>query len=356
MQKNQHNIFCSKKNFMELIDFKKNGYDPQIDYIKGICIIFVILTHSMYRYELRPILFPYWGDTAVPIFIIIQAFHYYKKGLDIRMPNITKLWKNVILPFIITLALMFTAQYFFYFNKTNGIFSPALYWDKRGPGSYYVFIYLELAFIIPLFAPIIKKLSTKWILVFFIILSQLIEIVASITHCPDVIYRNLFIRYTFLLYLGYLMATKKLILNKITLLTGFIGIISLYIFNYTDIDLEPFFYTSLYNWKYCHWVCYLYITYIFIWLLKKSYIHLTPYKSIQKGIVLIGKHSYYIYLFQIIYFATICYYVYSTLSNFIDNHFIVRLTYIIISTIICIISVVCFKRVYQYPHDKERKR
>jgi peptidoglycan/LPS O-acetylase OafA/YrhL len=152
------------------------------------------------------------------------------------------------------------------------------------------------------------------------------------------------------------MATKELILNKITLLTGFIGIISLYIFNYTDIDLEPFFYTSLYNWKYCHWVCYLYIAYLFIWFLKKSYLYITPYKLIQKGIVLIGKYSYYIYLFQIIYYATICYYVSSTLSSFIENHFIERLAYIIISTIICIIPVVCFKRVYQYTHDKERKR
>ena len=249
---------------MELIDFKKNGYDPQIDYIKGICIIFVILTHSMYRYELRPILFPYWGDTAVPIFIIIQAFHYFKKGLDIRMPNLSKLWKNIILPFIITLTLMFLALYFLYYEKTDGIFSPNLYWDKRGPGSYYIFIYLELAFIIPLFAPIIKKISKKWIFVFFIILSQLIEIVASITHCPDIIYRNLFIRYTFLIYIGYLIATKGLILNKLTLGSGCIGIISLYIFNYTDTDLEPFFYTSLYNWKYCHWVYYLYIAYLFI--------------------------------------------------------------------------------------------
>jgi len=341
---------------MEIIDFKTNGYDPQIDYIKGICIIFVILTHSMSRYELSPILFPYWGDTAVPIFIIIQAFHYYKKSLDVRMPNLLKLWKKIILPFIITLTLMFLAQYFLYYDKTDGIFSPNLYWDKRGPGSYYIFIYLELAFAIPFFAPIIKKLSTKWILVFFIILSQLIEIVASITHCPDIIYRNLFIRYTFLIYLGYLIATKGLILNKLTLGCGFIGIVSLYIFNYIDIDLEPFFYTSLYNWKYCHWVCYLYIAYLFIWFLKKSYLYITPYKLIQKGIVLIGKYSYYIYLFQIIYYATICYYVSSTLSSFIENHFIERLAYIILSTIICIIPVVCFKRVYQYHHDKERKR
>lgn len=309
----------------------------------------------MYRYELRPILFPYWGDTAVPIFIIIQAFHYYKKGFDIRMPNVLRLWKSIILPFIITLILMFIAQFFFYYDKTDGIFSPNLYWNKRGPGSYYIFIYVELAFILPLFAPILKKISAKWIFIFFIILSQLVEIVASVTRCPDNIYRNLFVRYTFLIYIGYLIATKGLILNKLTLVAGVIGMISLYLFNYTDINLEPFFYTSLYNWKYCHWVCYLYIAYIFIWFLKKTYSNLKPYKSIQRGIEIIGKYSYYIYLFQIIYYATICYYVSGTLWSFIDNHLIGRLAYIIISTIICIVPVVCYKRAYQYILDKKEK-
>ena len=65
---------------MRKIDFKNYGYDPQIDYIKGLCILFVIWTHAINRSELGYILFPYWGDTAVPIFLIIQAFHYYKKG------------------------------------------------------------------------------------------------------------------------------------------------------------------------------------------------------------------------------------------------------------------------------------
>lgn len=337
------------------IEFKTNGYDPQIDYIKGLCIIFVVLTHSMYRSELRQILFPYWGDTAVPIFIIIQAFHYYKKGLDLRMPNVLKLWKRILLPFIITLVLMFTAQFFICYDETDGIFSPNLYWDKRGPGSYYIFIYMELAFVIPLFAPLFKKISTKWALLLFIILSQLIEIISSIIHCPDIIYRNLFLRYTFLIFIGYLMA-KGLILNKLTFGVGVIGIISLYLFNYTDIDLEPLFYTSLYNWKYCHWICYLYIAFLFLWFLKKSYLKLTPYKSIQTSIEIIGNYSYYIYLFQIVYYATICNNISSILESLIDNHFIERLAYIIISTIICIVPVIYVKRFYHNTLGKKEDR
>lgn len=37
---------------MERIEFKKEGYDPQIDYIKGLCILFVVWTHCMHRGKL----------------------------------------------------------------------------------------------------------------------------------------------------------------------------------------------------------------------------------------------------------------------------------------------------------------
>ena len=153
---------------MRTIEFKKNEYDPQIDYIKGICILFVIWTHCINRYELGIMLYPYWGDTAVPIFLLIQVFHYFKKGVELRIPQLLKLWKRIILPFVIMIALMFMVQFFIYFEATNGVFSPSFYWDKRGPGSYYIFIYLELAFVIPLFVPLIKKLSIKWLFVVFV--------------------------------------------------------------------------------------------------------------------------------------------------------------------------------------------
>ena len=120
---------------MNIIRFKYNEYDPQIDYIKGLCILFVIWTHSLNRSELGHILFPYWGDTAVPIFLLIQVFHYYKKGIETRMPNPYKLWKRILLPFIIMVTLMFLTQFVMYYDVTDGVFSPALYWDKRGPGS-----------------------------------------------------------------------------------------------------------------------------------------------------------------------------------------------------------------------------
>ncbi|MBR7031443.1 MAG: acyltransferase [Prevotella sp.] len=324
---------------MDRIEFKKEGYDPQIDYIKGLCILFVVWTHCMNRGELSIILFPYWGDTAVPIFIIIQVFHYYKKGVSVRMPSIPKLWKRILQPYIKMIALMFIAQFFMYYDMTDGTFSPTLYWEKRGPGSYYIFIYIEMAFVIPLFAPLYRKFSTKWLLVIFLILSQLVEIVCSLTHCPDNIYRITFFRYIFLIFIGYLLATKGLKLNKLTITAGIFSMLFIYFFAYSMCDMEPVFCTSLVLWPLCHWICYLYIAYFFLPFLKYTYTKLIICNRFMSCINTIGKYSYEIYLFQIFYYATISIYIGKALS-IIENHPLQRILYIVISTNICILPTI----------------
>ena len=327
---------------MVKIEFQKEGHDPQIDYIKGLCILFVVWTHCMNRGELSDILFPYWGDTAVPIFIIIQVFHCYKKGVSMRMPCISKLWKRILKPYFIMVALMFIVQFFMYYDMTDGTFSPTLYWEKRGPGSYYIFIYIEMAFVIPLFASLFGKFSTKWLLVIFLILSQLVENVCSLTHCPDNIYRILFFRYIFLIFLGYLLATKGLVLNKLTITAGICSMLFIYLFAYLGYNMEPLFCTSLVLWPLCHWVCYIYIAYFFLAFLKYSYTKLITYIHFLSYIKNIGKYSYEIYLFQIFYYATISIYVNRALSD-IDCYLTQRIIYITVSTIICLLPTYILK-------------
>ena len=329
---------------MERIEFKKEGYDPQIDYIKGLCILFVVWTHCMNRGELSNILFPYWGDTAVPIFIIIQVFHYYKKGVSVRTPSIPKLWKRILQPYILT-------QFFMYYDMTDGAFSPTLYWEKRGPGSYYIFIYLEMALVIPLFAPLFRRLSTKWLLAIFLILSQLVEIVCSLTHCPDNIYRIIFPRYIFLIFIGYLLATKGLRLNKLTIIAGIFSMLFIYLFAYSRCDMEPVFCTSLVLWPLCHWVCYIYIAYFFLTFLKYTYTKLIKCNGLMSCIREIGKSSYEIYLFQIFYYATISIYVENALST-IGSHPLQRILYIVLSTIICIMPTIYLFIRRKHPEDR----
>ena len=237
---------------------------------------------------------------------------------------------------------MFIAQFFMYYDMTDGTFSPTLYWEKRGPGSYYIFIYLEMAFVIPLFAPLFRMFSTKWLLIFFLILSQLVEVVCSLTHCPDNIYRIVFFRYIFLIFIAYLLATKGLKLNKLTITAGIVSMFFIYLFAYSGNNMEPLFCTSLSLWPLCHWVCYIYIAYLFLWFLKYTYPTLNKHKKIRALFEKIGRYSYEIYLFQIFYYSTISIFVYKA-HSVLECYLAQRLLYIAISTIICLFPAYIFK-------------
>lgn len=67
------------------ITIKRN---KQLDIIKGICIIFVIVTHFAWTTNERlKYGFPFWIDMAVPIFMVITGYvsaaSYEKKKLSL---------------------------------------------------------------------------------------------------------------------------------------------------------------------------------------------------------------------------------------------------------------------------------
>lgn len=327
------------------IEFNRTGYDPAIDYIKGLCILFVVWTHCFVREELSMILFPFWGDTAVPIFLIIQVFHCYKKEQVSHTPSFSKLWKRILMPYLILLAVTFFLDYFIYYNETNGAFDLRLYWNKRGPGSYYIFIYLQFAFILPIIEPLFRRFSLELLLILFIIASQVVEFICSITDCPDNIYRLTLFRYIFLIFLGYVLAQKGLTTNIRMVPIIIISMFFIYLFSYTKTDLRPVFCTNLDFWPLCHWICYIYIAYLMIWLLKTSYLKLSKISmasSLVRIILQTGKYSYEIYLFQIFYYSIISIYV-SKVTTTIGIHLFERALYIIISTVLCTLPVIIYK-------------
>lgn len=63
-----------------VIPLKTRGYEPLFDYLKGIAIIMVVLAHGTGCLK-DFLLYPLWIDQAVPLFIMIQVFHAYKKIL-----------------------------------------------------------------------------------------------------------------------------------------------------------------------------------------------------------------------------------------------------------------------------------
>ena len=320
------------------LEIQRFGYDPFLDFLKGICIILIILNHcipSELRYQ---IYFPLWGSPAVPVFLIIQVFHFYKKGLNTTKPDYNKIWKRVVRPFIIV-ELIIIAVLFYKESSNNTIPSlkEMVYMLTGGPGSYYPWIYVQFAILLPLFRPIVK-LQRVYILIAFILLSQFAEIVCALSAMPEWIYRLTLFRYVFLVYLGCLLATKGYDVNSNTMMLSLVSVASATLFTYTDMDFNPIFY-NVGAWSTCHWICYFYIAFVMMTGLKMTFSYLDNY-AFSALIKQIGKYSYEIYLFQLLYFTCVSEYVIYELS--LTNKTIIT---IIVSTLLCIIPVLLYKRI-----------
>ena len=85
---------------IKTISFNKTGYDPFIDFLKAYAIICVIIAHIFPVKFWDYCLFRVWGDMQVPMFVLIQVFHAYKKG---AAPIIKwySLLKRIVLPFMV---------------------------------------------------------------------------------------------------------------------------------------------------------------------------------------------------------------------------------------------------------------
>lgn len=111
---------------VKTIAFNKSGYDPFIDFLKVYSIICVIIAHILPSEFYKYILFQVWGNMQVPMFVLIQVFHAYKKGIQPKL-NWNSLLKRICLPFITVQAIVVG----FKALTGGGHFMGRLYFKRR---------------------------------------------------------------------------------------------------------------------------------------------------------------------------------------------------------------------------------
>lgn len=277
-----------------VVTFNKIGYDPFIDFLKAYAIIFVVVAHifptSLWNY----CLFQVWADMQVPIFILIQAFHAYKNGAPIIKR--ATLLNRIIIPFVLVQGLTIFFYILFFQNQTNDVLISSIISGGIGPGSYYFWIYLQVAIILIIVWPIINKLTRGQVTWLFLMCSVFCEVLFSLINLPDYIYRLLAVRYLFLIPLALIWVDEGVLLNVKNIILSIISIIFVLFFSFIKIDLEPLFYNT--GWA-CHrWICYYYLPVLLtyaLWLLYNSFFKDGWMSSFVKEI---GKSSYGIYLVQ----------------------------------------------------------
>lgn len=274
------------------VSFNKAGYDPFIDFIKAYAIICVLLGHTLpftdyWGYGL-------WAGMQVPLFILVQAFHYFKK--DNPDINFKKIFFRVILPYILIQSIVFIYLLCVAPTKLNTF----LLNGGAGPGSYYPWIFVQVAWLLPFINKWLNKNQENKakVLISFLVLCELFEIFFSVIDLPDGLYRMLAVRYLFLLYLAWIWVRNGIVINKSTVLFSVLSFLAIIYFEYFSIDDEVLFYKTA--WKYHRWPCYYFVANGGGYLLNVFFKSIQNKGYIMKSIRILSKISYEIFLVQML--------------------------------------------------------
>lgn len=64
--------------------FQRGGHDYFIDFLKGVSILLVVITHTLTLEQEHILYFDIWGRVAVPIFLLIQVLHYFHRNPNLQ--------------------------------------------------------------------------------------------------------------------------------------------------------------------------------------------------------------------------------------------------------------------------------
>jgi fucose 4-O-acetylase-like acetyltransferase len=87
----------------QIITFNKKGYDSFIDFIKAYAIICVLIGHTLPHHDYWG--YGLWAGMQVPLFILVQAFHCFKK--ESYSFSLKKVLWRVIIPFVAIQVIIF---------------------------------------------------------------------------------------------------------------------------------------------------------------------------------------------------------------------------------------------------------
>ena len=283
----------------KVITFSHSGYDDFIGFLKAYCIIGVVLAHCLPATVRNVIHFSFWGDMQVPLFLLIQVFHAYKKGVRPSV-DAKKILRRIVYPFLF-IQIIIIGALLILSHEPIIVLKEALIGGGKGPGTYYFWIFLQFALLLPFFWPVFNRFSMKLLMPCFIILCLLLDIICSIIHLPEPIYRLLAIRYVFLIYLGMMWVKGGIKVNLSFIILSLLSLVAAIYFRQTPHNLEPFFFTTA--WRYHRWPCFFYVYCLLPFLLWEMFQIVKRNKWLTKTLDTIGQSSYEIFLFQMLVFV-----------------------------------------------------
>lgn len=320
---------------IQTINFKKEGHDSFIDFLKAYSIVCVLLAHAIPHKAFDYIQFMVWGGMQVPMFILIQVYHVFKQGNRPGI-NFRRLWKRIVLPFLMSQIIIFVLLLLQSPLSYKEIVLNTIASGGNGPGSYFIWIYLQIALLLPILWSVCRKYTRKQLITIFVGISVLFDILFSIINLPQPIYRLLATRYFFLIFLG-LNWVGGARINRSSILFSLLSLCAVEFFMYNTSDLEPIFFTT--GWKTHRWVCYYYVAILLPTLLNQVFDSIKHRVRLLTFITKIGQCSYEIYLVQMAVFIFFP----STIASYMDAGVLRSVVLITSELIACILLGILLK-------------
>ena len=308
----------------------------EFDYLKAFAILFVVLTHSSFPEEIKKLfVFPYLIYSAVPIFIIVSGYMYSKhysanKNKILDKEFIGKQFENLMGPYLVAFL---SEIIIFRLSNSEKDFKEILIMfisGGWGPGGYYIQILMQLLFLFPIIYYIVKKIELKFGGIFCVGIQLLIEFIFHYNNLPSELYRLLIFRYIVFIYLGILLfENKKKVKNTYLIVVSVLSFIYIYLITYKSYVPDLFFrlWTST-SLPTAGWTFGLVVFY----LSKVRRFNVVLHRIITS----IGKATYFIFLFQLIYF------------NFKPGNLSSSSFFCIIDMLICTLGGILFRNIYIY--------
>ena len=305
---------------------EKNSRNRTIDFMKGICILFVIITHCNFSEKSRlQYLFPFWIDMAVPAFMILSGYvnmaAFSRQNIsclqDAYHFRIIKSLTRFTIPYIIFyIAELLLARHFNTFSL-SGFGFRAFLTGGTGPGSYYYPIMMQFVLIFPLIFILIEKYNSLGF-IWGGVINISFELLQHAYGLNEECYRLLIFRYLFLIFFGAFLYKNKE--REIKLRWGIISVVTgtLFILATQYKGYEPLI---IIYWKGTSLFASLFIIPILSIIIKKANLNCVL-------VELFGKASFHICLVQIIFYVFFAEYFYSLYDN--------RFLHLIIALTICL--------------------
>lgn len=142
----------------------KQNHLAHIDFIKGLAAISVILLHTLPHSALYGSFAVYHIWQAVPVFLFLTFYlgfqNLEKKAVSYKeyysIDRLKVVFKKLWIPLII-LALLEAIFFFVCGNSDRAIGSLLCY--NNGPGSYYIWLYMQIWLLLPLIHTLLKKIG-----------------------------------------------------------------------------------------------------------------------------------------------------------------------------------------------------